>query len=163
MLFGPWSPTKAAHLFGTTLRFTGLVPCAGELSTVNPIGTQVRDPINLGLTRWRMALQEINGGRGGTCGRNPVLLLVKYQIQPKYGDEQADAGQDCRTRLARPKSYQAREGTGNTSFPYSADHEKDWQPYPVDPYPLAICDDHKSSVGTFSGSLILFFLCLILG
>ena len=30
--------------------------------------------------------------------RNPVS---KHQIQPEYGDEQADAGQDCRTRLAR--------------------------------------------------------------
>ena len=30
--------------------------------------------------------------------RNPVS---KHQIQPDYGDEQADAGQDCRTRLAR--------------------------------------------------------------
>ena len=34
----------------------------------------------------------------------------------------------------------ARE-QGNIHFPYSADHEKDWQPYPVDPY-SAICDDH---------------------
>ena len=38
-------------------------------------------------------------------GRNPVS---KHQIQPaEYGDEQADAGRDCRTRLARPNS-QAR-------------------------------------------------------
>ena len=28
--------------------------------------------------------------------------MNKYQIQPEYGDEQADAGRDCRTRLARP-------------------------------------------------------------
>ena len=27
------------------------------------------------------------------------------------------------------------------AFPCSADHEQDWQPYPVDPY-SAICDDH---------------------
>ncbi|CAM9503056.1 unnamed protein product, partial [Ascophyllum nodosum] len=26
-------------------------------------------------------------------------------------------------------------------FPCSADHEQDWQPYPVNPY-SAICDDH---------------------
>ena len=26
-------------------------------------------------------------------------------------------------------------------FPCSADHEQDWQPYPVDPYSI-ICDDH---------------------
>ena len=32
-------------------------------------------------------------------------------------------------------------GQGITHFPCSADHEQDWQPYPVDPY-SAICDDH---------------------
>ena len=61
-------------------------------------------------------------------GRNPVS---KHQIQPEYGDEQADA---------KPNS-QARTGTGEYHFPCSADHEQDWQPYPVDPY-SAICDDH---------------------
>ena len=34
-------------------------------------------------------------------GRNPV---GKHQVQPEYEDEQADAGRDCRTRLARPNS-----------------------------------------------------------
>ena len=34
-------------------------------------------------------------------GRNPVS---KRQIQPEYGDEQADAGRDCQTRPARPNS-----------------------------------------------------------
>ena len=32
-------------------------------------------------------------------------------------------------------------GQGNMNFPCLADHEQDWQPYPVDPY-SAICDDH---------------------
>ena len=32
-------------------------------------------------------------------------------------------------------------GQGNIHFPRSADHEQDWQPYPIDPY-SAICDDH---------------------
>ena len=45
-------------------------------------------------------------------GRNPVY---KHQIQPEYGDEQADAGRDCRTRLTRPNS-QARTRTGQYSF-----------------------------------------------
>ena len=70
-------------------------------------------------------------------GRNPVR---KHQIQPEYGDEQADAGRDGRTRLARPNS-QARTGTGECYFPCSADHEQEWQPYTVDPY-SAICDDY---------------------
>ena len=32
-------------------------------------------------------------------------------------------------------------GHGDIYFPCSADHEQDWQPYPVDPY-STICDDH---------------------
>ena len=48
---------------------------------------------------------------------------------------------DGRTaRLARPNS-QAPTETGKFVFPCSADHEQDWQHYPVDPY-SAICDDH---------------------
>ena len=46
------------------------------------------------------------------CGRNPVS---KHQIQPEYGDEQADAGRDCRTRVARLNS-QAPTLTGKYSF-----------------------------------------------
>ena len=37
------------------------------------------------------------------------------QIRPEYGDEQADAGWDCRTRFARPNS-QARTPTGKYYF-----------------------------------------------
>ena len=62
---------------------------------MNVIGTQLRDPINSGLTRWRMAV--INEA-AAELRRNPVVS--KHQIQPEYGDEQADAGRDCRTRLA---------------------------------------------------------------
>ena len=60
-------------------------------------------------------------------GRNPVS---KHQIQLECGDEQADAGRDCRTRLARPNS-QARTNAVRQvliNFPCSADHEQDWQP-----------------------------------
>ena len=45
-------------------------------------------------------------------GRNPIS---KHQFQPEYEDKQADAGRDCRTRLARPIS-QARTGAGKYSF-----------------------------------------------
>ena len=41
-------------------------------------------------------------------GRIPAS---KHQIQPEYGDEQADAGRDGRTHLGRSNS-QARTGTG---------------------------------------------------
>ena len=73
-------------------------------------------------------------------GMNPVVS--KHQIQPECGDEKADAGRDCRTLLARIIS-QARTVTGKYFFPCSADHEEDWQPYPVDPY-SASCDHHTN-------------------
>ena len=64
-------------------------------------------------------------------GRNPVS---KHQIQPEYGDEQADAGRDCRT-VSRDQILRHERGQGNIHFPYSADRVQDWQPsYPVDPY-----------------------------
>ena len=62
-------------------------------------------------------------------GRNPVSTRFSLSMEK----DQADAGTGCRTRLARPKS-QARTGQENVHFLCSADHEQDWQPYPVDPY-----------------------------
>ena len=43
--------------------------------------------------------------------------------------------------VSRDQILRRERGNGNTNFPCSADHEQDWQPYPVDPY-SAICDDH---------------------
>ena len=69
-------------------------------------------------------------------GRNPVS---KHQIQPEFGDEQADAG--TAEPVSRDQIFRHARGQGNINFPCSAPHEQDWQPYPVDPY-FAICDDH---------------------
>ena len=53
---------------------------------MNAIGTQLRDPINSGLTQWRMAVLNKQMDAAAEFGRNPVS---KHQIQPEYGDEQA--------------------------------------------------------------------------
>ena len=79
---------------------------------MNTNGAQMRDPINSGLTQWRPTVLNIIMDAAAEIGRNPVC---KHQIQPEYGDEQTDAGRDCRTRLARPNS-QARTRTGKYSF-----------------------------------------------
>ena len=63
--------------------------------------------------------------------RNPVS---KLHVQPEYGDEQADAGRDCRTRLARPNSQALTRTEKYLFFLFSADHVQDWQPYLVDPW-----------------------------
>ena len=74
--------------------------------------------------------------------RNPVVS--EHHIQSEYGDEQANAGRDCRTRPARRPNSQMRTGTGKYSFS-SADHEQDWQPHRLI-YTLAICDDHHGII-----------------
>ena len=44
--------------------------------------------------------------------------------------------------VSRDQILRHARGQGNINFPCSADHEQDWQPYPVDPYSAIICDDH---------------------
>ena len=44
--------------------------------------------------------------------------------------------------VSRDQILRHARGQGNVHFPCSADHEQDWQPYPVDPY-SAIRDDHN--------------------
>ena len=53
MLIGPWWPAKAALVRNYLEVYW---PRAGGLSAVSAIGTQSRDAINSGLTRWRMAV-----------------------------------------------------------------------------------------------------------
>ena len=77
---------------------------------MNAVGTQLRDPINSGLTRWRVAVLSKKMDAAAELGRNPVS---NYQIQLEY--EQTDAGRDCRTRLARPSSH-AQTRTGKYYF-----------------------------------------------
>ena len=70
-------------------------------------------------------------------GRNPAS---KHQVQPENGDEQADAGRDCRTRPARPDVRRER-GHGNIYFSVQLTTSR------IDNltrliHTLAICDDH---------------------
>ena len=77
-----------------------------------------------GITEWRPPR---------TAGGIP---RVSTRFSLSMENEQAGSGRNGRTRLARPSS-QARMGTVKfhfTRFPCSADHEQDWQPYPVDTY-----------------------------
>ena len=57
-------------------------------------------------------------------GRNPAN---KRQIQPEYGDKQADAGRGCRG--CRNKILRRERVQGNIHFACWADHEQDWYLY----------------------------------
>ena len=46
--------------------------------------------------------------------------------------------------VSRDQTLKCNREQGNIHFPCSADHEQDWQPYPVDPY-CAKCNDHTYS------------------
>ena len=91
-------------------------------------------------------------------GKNPVS---KHQIQPEYGDEQADAGRDYRTRLARPNSW-ARTGTGKYSFFLSSSPRAGLATiYPVDSYSCySICDDHRISTIRYCSKIQIMVMML---
>ena len=42
--------------------------------------------------------------------------------------------------VSRDLILKRERGQGNIIFPCSADHEQDWQPYPVDSYSCYMCD-----------------------
>ena len=65
-------------------------------------------------------------------GRNPVS---KHQIQPYLVWRMSRLTQDGTAEpVSRDQILRDTRGQGNIHFPCSADHEQDWQPYPVDPY-----------------------------
>ena len=42
--------------------------------------------------------------------------------------------------VSRDQILRRKRGQRNINFPCSADHEQDWQPYPVDLYSCYMCD-----------------------
>ena len=69
-------------------------------------------------------------------GRNPVSTRFNLGMEMSRLTRDGTAEPVSRDQILR----HAR-GQGNIIFPYSADHEQDWQPYPVHRY-SAICSDH---------------------
>ena len=69
-------------------------------------------------------------------GRNPVSTRFSLSMEMSRLTRDGTAEPVSRDQILR-----YARGQGNVHFPCSADHDQDWQPYPVDPY-SAICDDH---------------------
>ena len=80
-------------------------PCAGGVSVVNCIGTQLRDPINSGPTGWWLAER----GRKESSSR----VITRFSLSAE--NEQDDAGRDDRTCPARSNS-QGRTETKKNIF-----------------------------------------------
>ena len=106
---------------------------------MNAIGTHLRDPINSGLTRWRMAVSYLDAA--AELGRNP-----RFSLSMEMGRLTRDGTAEP---VSRDQILRHARGQGNIHFPCSADHEQDWQPSPVDPY-STICNDHTYLVYTYT-------------
>ena len=133
---GPWDfpvlilctvlPRQKSDVIGTTLRTTG-----GPIPADSRQGTSsARDCVTSRLIRWRLTVQM----KGVVeSGKNSVS---KHQVlQPECGGTAKPVSRDQILRREREQ--------GNIHFfPCSANHEQDWQPYPVDPH-SAMCEEHN--------------------
>ena len=114
-------------------------PSAGGVLAVISIGTQLRDPINSGPTRWRMGQYIIKWTPPRKLGEIP---RVSTRFSLSVENEQVNAGRDGTAELVSRDQILRREtGTGKYIFSCSAHHEQDWQPYSIDLY-SAICNAH---------------------
>ena len=97
---------------------------------MNAISTQLRDPINSGLTRWRMAVLNKAMDATAELGRTPQVS-TKFSLSM----ETSRTTQDGTAKpFSRDQIFRRKRGQGKKHFSCSADHEQDWQLYPVDPY-----------------------------
>ena len=48
--------------------------------------------------------------------------------------------------VSRDQILRRERRQGNINSPCSVDHEDGWQPYPVDPYSVIMCDDYIYTV-----------------
>ena len=70
-------------------------------------------------------------------GRNPVskqhIFSLSMEMSRLTRDRTAEP-------VSRDQILRRERRQGNINFPCSANHEQDWQPYPVDPYSCYMCD-----------------------
>ena len=58
--------------------------------------------------------------------------IDEHQIWPSVKNDRADEGAERRNSVSRDRIIRRRQrGQGKHYFPGLADHQRDWQPYPV--------------------------------
>ena len=99
---------------------------------MNAIGTQLRDLVNSGLTRWRrLAVLNIVMDAAAEIGRDPVYVSTRFSLSMEMSRLTRDGTAEPVSRDQIPRRERRQR---NIHFHCSADHVQDWQPYPVDPY-----------------------------
>ena len=136
------------HPVGNTLRFTG-GPVPADSRQGNAIGTQLRgDPINTGTD---LPSSRKSGG-----------IPYNYSVSTRFSLSTEMSSKLTRDGTSEPVSkdqiLRRERGQGNVHFLCSADHEQDWQPYPVDPTTGLIV--YSSSSIITSLSMVVLIVCI---
>ena len=104
---------KAAPVAGTT--FEVYWPYAGGLSAVNAIGTQLRDSVNSGLTRWRKSVLNKQMDAAAERGRNPVRKKsTKFSLSMEMSRPTRDG--TAAEPVSRDQILRRERGQGNIHF-----------------------------------------------
>ena len=71
-------------------------------------------------------------------GRNSASKHNHHHPYTRFGlSVESDLMRDGTAEpFSRDQTVRRERGQENTHFSFSADHEQDWQPYPVDPYSI---------------------------
>ena len=69
-------------------------------------------------------------------GRNPVSKCTIFSLSTEMSRLTRDGTAEP---VSRDQILRRERGQGKNHFSCSADHEQDWQPYPVDPYSCYMC------------------------
>ena len=86
-------------------------------------------------------------------GRNPVRTRFSLNMEMSRLTWDGTAEPVSRDQILRHE-----RGQGNIHFSCSADHEQDWQPYPVDPYSCYMCDHTVDGARNFERSTWYVFI-----
>ena len=82
--------------------------------------------------------KEINGRRRGTREESHNNISTRFSLSMEMSRLTRDGTAEP---VSQDQILRREHGQGNNiHFPCSADHEQDWQPYPVDPYSCYMCD-----------------------
>ena len=86
---------------------------------MNTTGTQLRDPINSGLTRWRMAVLNKLMDAAAEPGRDPASKSTRFSLSMEASRLTRDGTAEA---VSGDQILRRERGQGNIHFPCSADH-----------------------------------------
>ena len=76
-------------------------------------------------------------------GRNPVSKRTRLNLSVEMSRLTRDGAAEP---VSRDQIIWRERRQGNITFPCSADHVRDRQPYPVDPYSCYMCDSIQNKL-----------------